>query len=293
MINSLGKLIEEKAQEIPKDIALFFEEKTITFKELDQNVNRLANGLKNLGIKKGDRVAIWLPNTPEFVYSFLACQKIGAVAVPFNTMYKGEEVVHILNDSQATVIIALSNFINILNEIKMRVSTLKYIILTGERDLIFASPDNIVFIQLVCEKEGFSNFKEADMMIGEVFLNTLKKLKVREAWYSPYGALRVKGKKIAGFIFQEIENLYVILGFCNLGKFNPQDFFKVLWVPQEIKDKIIEPLTSVEEEKGERPKVGEFKAIFLKEFAQGLKVEIKSGKLDTRDEKIAYEKYCR
>ncbi|NVM57816.1 MAG: AMP-binding protein, partial [Desulfobacterales bacterium] len=63
-------------------MALHFDAESITYRELNLRANRVANGLRGLGVVKGDRVAIMLPNIPEFVYAFLGTLKLGAVAVP-------------------------------------------------------------------------------------------------------------------------------------------------------------------------------------------------------------------
>ena len=94
-----GKLL------FPDKTALIFEEKSFTYKQLDQLVNRVANGLRGLGIRKGDRVALFLPNIPEFVISYLGILKIGAVAVSINVMLKRAEVSYIVHDCAAKAII--------------------------------------------------------------------------------------------------------------------------------------------------------------------------------------------
>ncbi len=94
-----GKLL------FPDKTALIFEEKSFTYKQLDQLVNRVANGLHGLGIRKGDRVALFLPNIPEFVISYLGILKIGAVAVSINVMFKRAEVSYIIHDCAAKAII--------------------------------------------------------------------------------------------------------------------------------------------------------------------------------------------
>jgi long-chain acyl-CoA synthetase len=89
----------------PDKIALIFEDKSFTYKQLDELANRVANGLRGLGIKACDRVALFLPNIPEFVISYLGILKIGAVAVSVNVMLKSAEVSFILNDCAAKAII--------------------------------------------------------------------------------------------------------------------------------------------------------------------------------------------
>ncbi len=89
----------------PNKIALIFEEKSFTYKQLDSLAGQVANGLRRLGIKRGDRVALFLPNIPEFIISYLGILKIGAVVVSVNVMLKSAEVSYILHDCAAKAII--------------------------------------------------------------------------------------------------------------------------------------------------------------------------------------------
>jgi long-chain acyl-CoA synthetase len=97
--------VEQVHRLFPDKIALIFEDKSFTYKQLDELAGRVANGLRGLGIKKGDRVALFLPNIPEFVISYLGILKIGAVAVSVNVMLKTAEVSYILHDCAAKAII--------------------------------------------------------------------------------------------------------------------------------------------------------------------------------------------
>ncbi|MBH8561554.1 long-chain fatty acid--CoA ligase [Nostoc sp. CENA67] len=97
--------VERGHRLFPDKIALIFEDKTFTYKQLDELAGRVANGLRGLGIKRGDRVALFLPNIPEFVIGYLGILKIGAIAVSINVMLKTAEVSYILNDCAAKAII--------------------------------------------------------------------------------------------------------------------------------------------------------------------------------------------
>ena len=88
----------------PDKAALVFENQTLTYRQLDEQVNRLANGLRALGVAKGDRVALFLPNIPEFVVGYFAVQKLGAIAVSINSMFKRDEVKYIVNDAGAKLL---------------------------------------------------------------------------------------------------------------------------------------------------------------------------------------------
>ena len=99
----------------------------------------------------------------------------------------------------------------------------------------------------------------------------------------------MKGRKIASFIISQIENLTVLNALCFLGKLKTDEFFKVIWVPPEIKDKVMEPLTSVEEITGKKLDKIQFKNTLVDAFEKGLCINIEEGPLK-RDELFAYEK---
>jgi len=287
---NLGRLLEEKAKKFPKRAAVVYEGKAINFEELNKTVNRLANGLKSLGIEKGDRVAIMLPNIPEFVTTFLACQKLGSVAVPFNTMYKGGEIFYILKDCGAKAIVTLKNIVPLINEIKPDLPNLKYIITTGERDLIFADPESTLFLQGVLSKNIFKDLEDAYQRVGDILTQSFKELGLREVWYKHRGSLRVDGRKLAGFSFLEIEDIYILQMVCFLTPFDPSDFFSVIWIPPEVKDKVLEPLTSIQEALGRFPNDQEVRDALLSGLRKGFGITFKESGL-TRDEKLGYEKY--
>lgn len=102
---NIAQNVERGRRFFPQKLALLFEGQSFTYKALDQMANRMANGLRALGIDRGDRVALFLPNIPEFVISYLGIQKIGAVAVSINVMLKRDEVKFILEDCTAVAII--------------------------------------------------------------------------------------------------------------------------------------------------------------------------------------------
>lgn len=97
--------LERVSKLCPQKTALIFEERRFTYQQLNLMANRLANGLQELGVTKGDRVALFLPNIPEFVIAYLGTLKLGAIAVSLNVMLKDREVRFILNDCTAKVLI--------------------------------------------------------------------------------------------------------------------------------------------------------------------------------------------
>jgi len=286
---NLNYIVEHWAKERPKNVALVYEDREITFSELNKFVNRTANGLKNLGIKKQDRVAIMLPNIPEFVFLFFACQKLGAVAVPFNTMYKGREISHILKDSGAKAIVCLTNFVPLINELKSELPDLEHIITTGERMMTLADPESTAFIQFVLLKDLFGSLDDAYRKIGEAVNDAVIDLGVKDAWYRHRGSIRAGGKKLAGFFISEVEHIYIINILLFTGKFDPSDFFRAVWVPPEVKDKILEPLTSLQEKLGTVISDEALKDAVVKTVEKKFGVKIQSGEM-TREERFGYQK---
>jgi fatty-acyl-CoA synthase len=85
----------------------------VTYETLISEVNSLASALLKMGVKKGDKVAIWMSNIPEWVYIHFACVKIGAPVIPINTRYKVHELEHILRQSDSTTLFMMDRFLNI------------------------------------------------------------------------------------------------------------------------------------------------------------------------------------
>lgn len=102
---TIGKLFDKAIGFYPERIAVKDSDRAISYRSLGKEVNRLANALMSLGIKKGDRVAFWIKNSIEYAVSYFATVKIGAVQVPLNTMLNAKEVAFRLDDSEASIII--------------------------------------------------------------------------------------------------------------------------------------------------------------------------------------------
>lgn len=107
---TLGATLRRTVERFPDRIFIRLGEREITFRDADRQVDRLASGLLSLGVKRHDRVALWLPNTPEWVLLAFACARIGAMIVTLNTRYKGEETAYILRQSKARLLIMLDAY---------------------------------------------------------------------------------------------------------------------------------------------------------------------------------------
>jgi long-chain acyl-CoA synthetase len=131
---SLGRMLEESAYRYPNNPATIYDGKSLTYEALHKVVNSLGNELRRLGIQKGDKVAIMLPNCPEFVISYFAVQKVGAVAVTVNILSTSYELRHLLGNSDTKCLITETPLAKRYEEIREDIPLCKHIITTSGLD---------------------------------------------------------------------------------------------------------------------------------------------------------------
>jgi long-chain acyl-CoA synthetase len=110
MLN-LATLLEQSARRSPGKLAVMLDDIKLRYAELNGAANMIANGLVRMGVKRGDKVALLLPNTPHFVMCYYAILKAGAVVVPLNVLFKQHEIAYHLQDSDAVALIAWEGFL--------------------------------------------------------------------------------------------------------------------------------------------------------------------------------------
>jgi long-chain acyl-CoA synthetase len=109
-------LLEESTRKYPNAPCTIFKGATITFKEMSELTDRLAGSLANLGLKKGDRVGIFMPNTPQFVIAYFGILKAGGVVVAINPLYNAREIEHQVSDAGIEIMLVMSNFYNTIKQ---------------------------------------------------------------------------------------------------------------------------------------------------------------------------------
>lgn len=138
------ELLNLSAKKHPNRTAIVSGRKIINYKALDDLSDHIAAALLNLGIRRQERVAIFLDNCPEFVISYYAILKAGAVVVPINYMFKIEEAKYILQDAEAVAIITSRAYCDMAEELRLRVDSLKTIITTTR------TRDDIIDFNMLC-----------------------------------------------------------------------------------------------------------------------------------------------
>ena len=112
----------------PQRTAIVFEGKRYSFAELSDRMNRLSNALLNSGVQKGDRVAILQVNCNQYVEVYYAAAKIGAIFVPLNFRAKQNEITHMLNNSESSVVFVGERYIDMVNSMRPDLSSVKHFV---------------------------------------------------------------------------------------------------------------------------------------------------------------------
>jgi len=131
---NLGQMLEESTKRFPDNIAFIHEKCRMNYTELNMAANALAHYFRGLGIGKGDKIAIMLPNCPEFIISYFAAQKLGAVAVTLNVLSTSYELRHLLGDSDAKLFITQGVLAKRYEEIKNELPLCKHLLTTSGMD---------------------------------------------------------------------------------------------------------------------------------------------------------------
>ncbi|HEY7468826.1 MAG TPA: long-chain fatty acid--CoA ligase [Acidimicrobiia bacterium] len=125
---TLDEVLRQTATRFPEQPALVFFGNRITYHRLDELVDRMASSLQAMGVRPGDRVAVFMPNCPQMVISYYGIWRAGGVVVPINPLYTGAEFERQVNDSGATTAIVLSAFYNRVKAVRDRTGVNKVVV---------------------------------------------------------------------------------------------------------------------------------------------------------------------
>ena len=148
----LFHFLEEAAKKYPDRACTIFKGAVISYKEMNARTNQMAAALVELGVKKGDRVGIFMPNVPQFVIAYFGILKAGAVVVAVNPTYPPDEVITPVNDANIDIMFTLTRFYNVLKTVRER-SKLKRIIVSNIKEAL-PSFTSLLFTLLKEKKEG-------------------------------------------------------------------------------------------------------------------------------------------
>jgi len=186
---NIARIVSKNAQRFPQKVAIVDEGQRSNYQELDRRVNQLGNALLARGIEKGDKIGLFLPNCKEFLESFFAVTRIGAVVVPINFRLIGKEISYVLNDAEAKALIFSRNFQELIWKTKENFHTVKTLIevargkssLLHYEDLVSAGSDSeptvgveMDDIALIMYTSGTTGFPKGAMLShGNLFWNSV------------------------------------------------------------------------------------------------------------------------
>ena len=145
------EFLERSAKKFPDHAMTVFKGAVITYSEMDKITDRLAAGLDSIGVKKGDRVGVFIPNSPQFVLAYYALLKIGAVVVATNPLYTEREIIHQANDSGMETMILMTNNYEKVKSIQAQ-TKIKRIVATNIKEAL--PPVTSLLFTLLREKKG-------------------------------------------------------------------------------------------------------------------------------------------
>ncbi|MBK9706332.1 MAG: AMP-binding protein [Acidobacteria bacterium] len=196
---TVGELLDLRANEIPDKEAIVYNypesglELRLNYRQYNDVVNRLAKGLMALGVEKGDHIAVWATNVPEWIFLEMALAKIGAVLVTVNTNYKADEIEYVLRQGDIRMLFMIDGFRNnsylesiysILPEIRDIHDPLDQDIRNGKlpelRKVVLISSD---------PKPGMLSYSQVLDLSEKV---TDEELKARQATVSPYDVAQMQ-----------------------------------------------------------------------------------------------------
>lgn len=137
------ELLTRTAERFPENEAVIFKKENLTYRELDALVNALANALLDLGIRKGQKICLFMANRPEYLISWFAIIRIGAIASPMNPSYKEREVAYQVRNSEAVAVVVQHELLPIVDAVRAETPTLEFVISVGSGSHVINSTSYI------------------------------------------------------------------------------------------------------------------------------------------------------
>ena len=178
----LYSILTDSAKKHPNNICLHYQGRNFTYNQVDELSSRFASALVSLGVKRGDRCAVFLPNTPQLVFAYFGVLKAGGILVMCNPVYKERELEHQIRDSGAEVVVASRTVAKGLDLYKSLEGCrsrlpLRHVITTSLVDYIpplkrrlaglvgikdLARPDTLDFVKLVSSSAPLTDYPSVD-----------------------------------------------------------------------------------------------------------------------------------
>jgi len=130
---NIGEFLSKTARRLPDKVAFYFDDQGTTYKDLQEWSEAGAFGLQKMGVRQGDRVAIFTPSSLEFIISWFAAVKLGAAVVPVNIMLKARESKYILENAEVNTLIVHQSQVDMVNSLRAGLPFLKNLAVVGNQ----------------------------------------------------------------------------------------------------------------------------------------------------------------
>ena len=131
---TIGELVDKVVLYNPEKVYLHFKNHRVTYLEFREHCLRAAHLFQDLGVKHGDRVCLFLPNGPEFLYSWMGLSRLGAICVPVNTSFKQNEMAYVLNNSEANILVSHHSLLEVAQAAAKQCPSLKEKLIIGQSE---------------------------------------------------------------------------------------------------------------------------------------------------------------
>ncbi|MBI3175055.1 MAG: long-chain fatty acid--CoA ligase [Chloroflexi bacterium] len=165
----LFHFLDDSARKYPDRACTIFKGAVVTYKEMNDITDHLAAALVDMGVKKGDRVGIFMPNSPQFVMAYYAILKAGGVVVATNPLYTAPEIEHQASDAGIEVMFVMTNFYKTIKAAQPK-TRIKKLIVTNLKEAL--PPLLRILFTLAKEKKGGFRI-EGGLAEGEVWMQDL------------------------------------------------------------------------------------------------------------------------
>lgn len=153
----LHEYLANNAKEIPEETAYIFYGNNITWSKLNEDVDKLAHFLKSKGVIKGERIALYMQNCPQYLVGHYAIQKLGATVVPLNPMYKEAELDYLINEASVKAVIAGQELYPRIESLRDKSTSLEFIITANYADYLPEEPTIPLPDELKISKQRIMN----------------------------------------------------------------------------------------------------------------------------------------
>ncbi|MCM3764786.1 AMP-binding protein [Neobacillus niacini] len=153
----LHEYLKQNAADTPNNTAYSFYGRQLSWRVLDESVDRFAQFLIAQGVKKGDRVALFMQNCPQYLIAHYGIQRIGGIVVPLNPMYKESELEYLINEAEIKAVVAGQELQPLVAVARPKTPTVEFVVTTNYADYLPAEPALTLPAELKLEKQVFQD----------------------------------------------------------------------------------------------------------------------------------------